>query len=159
MNYEQLWKGLKDEYERLLGDCKAKTDSVEGKEPSNDLEELRWAKAREDYNTYGCLIDQMSRLENNQTKSERELIENAIDELKCDRLAKRYRIKCLHFTRGDENDKWTFSSASIDKYYDYHLYNDGYHWFIVFYDKGNLVTYMSFDSVNIEYWGEGKTSL
>ena len=154
MNYEQLWKGLKAKYEALADKCGTEIKNAEGK-PLSDLMELNLDSTRSAYQTCDTALTGMARLENAQTKSERELIETTLDELRRDRLFERYRIKQIEFSYGKKGT-YAYQHHSIQKYYDYELYEDGNRWFIVFHDKGNVVTYLYFENVEIVYWDEKK---
>ena len=159
MNYEQLWKGLKADYERYESEYKTKVKNLEWKKDKlSETDKLLLDYANDNSEIYTRLLKRMESLENMQNLSERETIERAIDELRRDRKYERYRIKALRFESGNEEDKWNYGYYDTDIYNDYHLYSEGCLWLIVFY-KGDKVTwYQEFERVKILYWDDDKES-
>ena len=155
MNYEQLWKGLKEKCEDTAKRYEDTLKAYKGKDISKlpNFEQVRVKTLEDSANLYEHITLEMSGLERKQTLSDREVIENAIDELKRDRLFERYRIKYLKFSMGEEG-KWDYKYATVENYHDYHLYSSCCHWFIVFHDGDNVIFSITFDNVEIKYWEE-----
>ena len=159
MNYEQLWKGLKADYERYESENKTKVKNLDGKKDKlSETDKLLLDYANDNSKIYTRLLKRMESLENMQTLSERETIERAIDELRRDRKYERYRIKALRFERGNEEEKWNYYHYDKDIYDDYHLYSEGCLWFIVFYKGDKVIWYQEFERVKILYWDNEKES-
>lgn len=152
MNYEQLWKGLKAEYEICLTKYK---ELYKAACESKDKDRIDFY--RENYFWYRYRLDRIYALEKNQQKTDREEIESAIDELKRDRQFERYRIKHLVFIGGDENDRLDCRKNYLEAYSDYELYRWESGWFIVFHNGEYGEEYFPFDYVKIVYWDEKET--
>ncbi len=156
MNYKTLWRGLKANFE---DGARSYGDRVKSFKPTGDkkydkalLEEL---KRNEE--TCENLLRKMASLENAQTKSEAETIETAIEEFRIDKQFGYNRIKCLRFERYDKEKTWEYACEDVCRYCDYHLYENGILWVIVFHQDGRLIKECTFDRVSIVYYdGESK---
>lgn len=140
MNYEQLWKDLKKDYENNAEEFKARMELAE--KSKNELDAKTW---RKEYELQTSRLESMLKREKGQQNTEREVIESAMDELRRDRKFERYRIKRLAFRGACGTDY-------LLNYHDYRLYRDGGIWRILLIDGDKLLDMFWFSKVEIEYW-------